>query len=107
MPIYTKTGDKGETSLFGGKRVSKSDELVKVYGSVDELNSWVGFIVSKIDHKEKKEFLVYDTTRLPIKITIENSKQSIYEKLDKPKHDLAVKLVKFEHGESSAEEPSS
>lgn len=58
MPIYTKTGDKGETSLFGGTRVSKSHERVEVYGSVDELNSWVGLIVAKLDHKEKKEFLM-------------------------------------------------
>lgn len=42
MPIYTKTGDKGETSLFSGKRVSKSDIRVETYGSVDELNSLLG-----------------------------------------------------------------
>ena len=57
MPIYTKTGDKGETSLFGGKRVLKSSELVEVYGSVDELNSWIGVIVASIDHEEKIDFL--------------------------------------------------
>lgn len=57
MPIYTKTGDKGETSLFGGKRVSKSDELVNAYGSVDELNSWIGLVIAEITYPEKKEFL--------------------------------------------------
>lgn len=57
MPIYTKTGDKGETSLFGGKRVLKSEVLVDAYGSIDELNSWVGFVVASIEHEEKQQFL--------------------------------------------------
>ncbi len=48
MPIYTKTGDDGTTSLFGGKRVLKCEELVDVYGSIDELNSWMGFINAKL-----------------------------------------------------------
>jgi len=40
--IYTKTGDRGETGLFSGERVSKADPLVDAYGTVDELNSVVG-----------------------------------------------------------------
>lgn len=58
MPIYTKTGDTGETSLFGGKRVLKCEELVDVYGSIDELNSWVGLITSQIKTKDTKRFLL-------------------------------------------------
>lgn len=42
MKIYTKTGDQGETGLFGGARVSKADERVDAYGDVDELNSVIG-----------------------------------------------------------------
>lgn len=57
MPIYTRTGDTGTTSLFGGKRVLKCEELVGVYGSIDELNSWVGFIVSEVSVKNLKNFL--------------------------------------------------
>jgi cob(I)alamin adenosyltransferase len=44
MKIYTKTGDIGETSLFGGRRVIKSDLRIDAYGTVDELNSWVGMV---------------------------------------------------------------
>jgi len=40
--IYTKTGDKGETSLANGQRVVKTDVRIEAYGTVDELNSWVG-----------------------------------------------------------------
>lgn len=58
MPIYTKTGDKGQTSLFGGKRVSKADKRVDAYGSMDELNSWIGLLVAELPFLEKKEFLI-------------------------------------------------
>lgn len=44
MKIYTKTGDIGETSLFGGRRVLKSELRIDAYGTVDELNSWIGLL---------------------------------------------------------------
>ncbi len=44
MKIYTKTGDKGETSLIGGTRVKKNHERIEAYGTVDELNSFVGLL---------------------------------------------------------------
>lgn len=46
MKIYTKTGDKGQTSLFGGKRVSKSGLRVETYGTVDELNAVIGLSIA-------------------------------------------------------------
>lgn len=44
MKIYTKTGDKGQTSLFGGKRVPKHHIRIEAYGTVDELNSYIGLV---------------------------------------------------------------
>jgi cob(I)alamin adenosyltransferase len=43
LRIYTRSGDKGETTLFGGKRVPKDETRVEAYGTVDELNSHLGF----------------------------------------------------------------
>ncbi len=42
MKIYTRTGDTGETSLFGGTRVAKNDPRIDAYGTVDELNAFIG-----------------------------------------------------------------
>jgi cob(I)alamin adenosyltransferase len=53
--IYTKTGDDGSTGLFGGKRVSKADLRVQVYGTIDELNSYIGLITTKNPPKELDE----------------------------------------------------
>ena len=44
VKIYTRTGDSGETGLFDGTRVSKSDPRVATYGDVDELNAWLGLV---------------------------------------------------------------
>ena len=52
MKIYTKTGDKGKTSLFGGERVDKFDLRIESYGTVDELNSILGVAVGEIKDQE-------------------------------------------------------
>jgi cob(I)alamin adenosyltransferase len=54
MSIYTRTGDKGKTSLFGGKRVLKSDSRIETYGTIDELNSVLGVAVSHLSGKNKQ-----------------------------------------------------
>ena len=52
--IYTRTGDIGDTGLFGGGRVSKGDLRVEAYGTVDELNAALGWAVSKVNEQEIK-----------------------------------------------------
>jgi len=50
VKIYTKTGDSGTTSLFGGKRLSKNKARVEAYGTVDELNSLIGVIIADLNY---------------------------------------------------------
>jgi len=58
MKIYTKTGDAGSTSLFGGVKVSKSNIRINAYGTTDELNSFVGLIVAHNANDEVKKQLL-------------------------------------------------
>lgn len=56
MPkIYTKTGDSGETSLLGGKRVKKCCLEMEAIGEIDELNSWLGILIEEIGDNFKQE----------------------------------------------------
>lgn len=57
MKIYTKTGDKGETGLIGGCRISKGNPRILAYGSVDELNSNIGIAISFLGLKDRDLFL--------------------------------------------------
>ena len=56
--IYTRTGDHGETSLCNGSRTSKDSLRVETYGSIDELNSFLGLCIVKLQHKDIKEHLI-------------------------------------------------
>jgi cob(I)alamin adenosyltransferase len=51
--IYTRTGDKGETSLFTGQRVGKNDPYIEAIGTVDECNCSIGFAISFLNHQPK------------------------------------------------------
>lgn len=57
--IYTKTGDSGTTSLVGGVRVSKTHARLEAYGTIDELNSGIGMLVSIIEINEDKKLLQF------------------------------------------------
>ncbi len=58
MKIYTKTGDNGETGLFGGERVPKNSPRIEAYGTVDELNSSIGLALTEAVDGEVKELLL-------------------------------------------------
>lgn len=58
MKIYTKTGDKGQTSLIGGTRVPKHHIRIEAYGTVDELNSWMGVIRDSITDDATKKLII-------------------------------------------------
>lgn len=57
IKIYTKTGDKGKTSLIGGTKVPKSHIRIESYGTVDELNSHIGFCADQLSDAESKAML--------------------------------------------------
>ncbi len=58
MKIYTKTGDEGQTSLVGGQRVSKTCERLESYGTIDELCSHIGLLITYCDAKTDRDFLL-------------------------------------------------
>ena len=64
MKIYTKTGDKGTTSLFGGTRVPKDHIRIESYGTVDELNSYIGLIRDQEMNPHYKKILIEIQDRL-------------------------------------------
>jgi cob(I)alamin adenosyltransferase len=57
MKIYTKTGDKGETGLFGGTRISKNSPRIEAYGTIDELNSYIGLAITELHDSSVKSLL--------------------------------------------------
>lgn len=57
LKIYTKTGDKGTTSLIGGTKVSKNHIRIESYGTIDELNSFIGLCIDSMSHIKSKASL--------------------------------------------------
>lgn len=55
--VVTKTGDKGTTSLYSGQRVSKGSARVESYGTIDEVNSWIGLLRASLKNQELKDIL--------------------------------------------------
>jgi cob(I)alamin adenosyltransferase len=77
MKVYTKTGDLGETSLFGGSRVSKGDLRIHAYGSVDELNSYIGLLRDlSLGDREINELLVIQDRLFTLGAILATEKES-------------------------------
>lgn len=64
MKVYTKTGDKGTTALFGGSRVPKHHIRIESYGTIDELNSYIGLIRDQDINADYKQILAHIQDRL-------------------------------------------
>ncbi len=87
MKIYTKTGDEGQTSLFGGTRVPKHHIRINSYGTVDELNSWLGLLRGQEMDPSYQEVLINIQDKLftlgailatdPEKWTLKNGKERL------------------------------
>ncbi|OBQ55489.1 cob(I)yrinic acid a,c-diamide adenosyltransferase [Tamlana sp. s12] len=87
MKIYTKTGDKGTTALFGGTRVPKHHIRIESYGTVDELNSYLGLIRDQPIHQDYIDLIIRIQDRLftvgaelatdPEKATLKNGKERL------------------------------
>ena len=56
--VYTRTGDKGETSIVGGIRMKKSSERLEAYGTVDELSSHLGLLAAMLPEGEHKSMII-------------------------------------------------
>lgn len=88
MKVYTRTGDDGTTSLFSGKRVPKHDLRIKAYGTIDELNSWVGII-----RDQTKDEIHYEL------ILIQNNLMTIGSQLANDSKDLPIPEISEEQVE--------
>ena len=84
MKIYTRTGDSGETALFDGTRVQKSDPRVAAYGDLDELNAWLGFVTANLS----------DDDVIPKLRQIQRDLFAIGARLADPSHRIAGRVTK-------------
>ena len=78
MKIYTKTGDQGKTSLFGGSRVNKDHIRIEAYGSVDELNSWIGVLRSHVETEDQEILIQIQNNLFNIGSILATEKETAY-----------------------------
>jgi cob(I)alamin adenosyltransferase len=99
MKIYTKTGDKGETGLIGGRRVSKANQRIVAYGAVDELNSGIGLVISFLRQKEQLSDLV------DVLVQVQNDLFVVGSDLADPTYPKSGKTPRTSENMASALEP--
>jgi cob(I)alamin adenosyltransferase len=104
--IYTKTGDKGHTSLIGGTRLPKDHIKIEAYGSVDELNAWIGVLADAPENLERNAFLKEIQDRL-FTIGAELASEPEQNKKKLPElFDADVELLESEMDKYNAEIPA-
>lgn len=90
MSVYTRTGDKGKTSLFAGKRVSKASLRIEAIGTIDELDSAIGVAIAKIKDKGlkiKDELIIIQNDLFDIGANLANPSSKI---------NLRIRVQEFE-----------
>ena len=108
VKIYTKTGDSGTTSLFGGKRLSKDDLRVEAYGHVDELNSILGIIlaenpqadvIKKVTRVQKELFVLGSDLSAPydVKVKVPRITRTYISRLEKEIDRMEKNLPKLKN----------
>jgi len=95
VKIYTKTGDRGETGLFDGRRVSKADPRVDAYGEVDELGAWLGVV--------RATGQLLDPDLAEILATIQRDLFALGARLADPSTRIADRVTKVELGERAVQ----
>ena len=93
MKVYTKTGDDGTTSLFSGKRVPKHDVRIKAYGTIDELNSWVGLIRDQANEALKPELIRIQNNLMTIGSQLANDANLPIPKINEEQVELLEKVL--------------
>lgn len=91
MRIYTRTGDDGTTGLIGGTRVPKDDLRLEAYGTVDELNSWMGYLRSQSILNDKVQLLIEIQQKLFVigaRLATDSSKVDLSDKLPCNEEDI-------------------
>lgn len=98
MAIYTKQGDNGKTSLISGRKVSKASLRVETYGTIDELNSILGLVVSKSSKDIKDELIKVqiDLFELGANLAGLGKSKEIKEKLEKRVLEIEKEIDKIE-----------
>ena len=91
MKIYTKTGDRGLTSLLNGKRVPKYDDRIEAYGTLDELNSYLGLVLSQTQDQQDQKAL----TEIQDRIFTMSSFLATDEEIKKKLPDLSIDDVYY------------
>jgi len=94
MPIYTRFGDKGKTALHTGKTVSKNSIRVEAYGNLDELNSFLGVVLSQVkDRRIKQELLEIQSDLFEIGASLASPGEKEHQKLAQK---LKARVFEFE-----------
>ncbi len=94
MKVYTKTGDKGQTALIGGKRVSKNHPRVEAYGTIDELMAHTALLMDMLEDDGDKDFLLGILDRLMTASSVLAAEGDIVKKIPELKADDVARLEK-------------